>query len=138
MSGRIATYISENIPVDYLNSGIRVQPQFFVNEVSTKSTYNQILTSKYGQDKANEYTQLAMSKIPKMKVELFPTDGQWSIAIKDTDGNDIKSGMTGQVTLDPQLLNVVKNYPHIIIAEYVLGGLYNNPTATISKLNGTR
>lgn len=135
-TGKAGDYLKNRIPTGYLNSGIRVRPEFFLSETSTKDAYTQILSTKYTKEVAENYANLALSKIPEMSVAMYPSDGQWSIEIKDKSGNLIKRGKTGMTNLEPQMLSLVDRYPQVIIAEYLLGNLVNNPTEILKKLNG--
>lgn len=134
-ASKAGDYLRNRIPTGYLNSGIKVRPEFFLSETSTRDAYQQILSTKYSPETAQNYTNLALSKIPQMTVSMHPSDGQWSIEIKDNRGNLINRGKTGMTTLEPQMLSLVKNYPQVIISEYLLGSLVNNPTEIIKKIN---
>jgi len=112
-----------------LMSGFKAHPAYYLTGNQTKTAFTQVLKGKIDENKVNTFIDELQYNLQNFKVELRPINGVWGIEVKNKNGDIIKQGQLGNMTvLDEDISFLVANYPQVIISDAILGYLDKKPT----------
>jgi len=107
-----------------------VSPDLLLTKKGVKEIFTIALANKMPQPKIDQLVSNISSNMQNMELKVVPMDGVWGAIITNkANGFQIKQGKfnNNDEVLDTEILNMVKNYPQVVITNSILEYVLENP-----------
>jgi hypothetical protein len=108
--------------------GFEVNPVNYLTESRSKETYKMVLKGAVEPQQAEAFVSKLADNLNFFKLEMKPVDGEWAISLKTNKGKLINEGGTGVKYLQEDLSYLVTHHPQVIISDFLLKYLKENPS----------